>query len=47
MKQHQTMRIDEGIIKALKAQAKKERRSLNNYLENVLQDHIQTLTKGK
>lgn len=45
MKAHQTMRIDESIIKALKTQAKKERRSFNNYIENVLQDHVTTLIK--
>jgi predicted HicB family RNase H-like nuclease len=47
MKQHQTMRIDSGVINALKAQAKKERRSFNNYIENVLQDVVNSLSKKK
>lgn len=41
------MRVDESIIKALKDQAKKERRSFNNYIENVLQDFVNSLKAKK
>lgn len=39
------MRIDDAIVSAIKRQAKKERRSFNNLLENVLQDYVSTLKK--
>jgi len=47
MKQHQTMRIESEVIQALKKQAKKERRNFNNYIENVLQDHVESLKLKK
>lgn len=47
MKKHQTMRIEESIILDLKKQAKKERRSFNNYLENILQDVVESLKSKK
>lgn len=41
------MRVDSSIIETLKAQAKKERRSFNNYIENVLQDVVASLKNKK
>jgi len=47
MKVHQTMRIDEDIINTLKSQAKKEKRSFNNYIEIVLSDIVMKLKSKK
>lgn len=47
MKQHQTMRIESSIIQTLKKEAKKERRSLNNVIENALQDFVDSLKQKK
>lgn len=47
MKVHQTMRVEESIIDALKKQAAKERRSFNNYIEIVLQDVVNKIKSKK
>lgn len=40
MKQHTNIRMDEELLKSLKALAKSQRRSFTNYIEVALWDHV-------
>ena len=42
MKTQTTFRIDTSLLKLIKERAKKQRRSLNNYIENLLYKDIES-----